>query len=234
MSDAPAPPAESQPADRSPRARLRRLWQQWIKPAVYVVLILGSFRTVVADWNDVPSGSMEPTIEPGDRIVVNKLAYQVHVPLLGWHLWEYGGPQRGDIVVCYSPANGVRLVKRVVAVPGDRIALRDNVLVIDGRPAQYQWDEAGAGNDGTETLAGRTHLLQRSPSIAAERDFAERVVPAGQYFVMGDNRDRSADSRSFGFVPRSQVVGRAFAVAFSLDPAHHRLPRWERFCKGLP
>ncbi len=126
MSEQP-PTAEPSPTE-GPGLKVRtlRFWREWIRPLLVVVIVLGSFRSSVADWNDVPTGSMRPTIIEGDRIVVNKLAYDLRVPLTGWRLVHRGDPQRGDVVICYSPADGTRLVKRVIAGPGDEIELRRN------------------------------------------------------------------------------------------------------------
>ena len=99
------------------RSRARRWWQQEIRPLLILALILFSIRSSLADWNDVPSGSMQPTILVGDRIFVNKLAYDLKVPFTTWHLAQWSNPQRGDIVVFYSPQDGTRLVKRVVGLP---------------------------------------------------------------------------------------------------------------------
>src|SRR5207302_3032432 len=109
-------------------------WRQWVKPFAIVLLVLFGVRSAVADWNDVPTGSMKPTILEGDRIFVNKLAYDLKVPFLGWRLARWGGPERGEVIVFASPADGTRLVKRVVGVPGDRIEVADNRLWVNGRP----------------------------------------------------------------------------------------------------
>ena len=227
-----------------PRRLLTRVWREWVLPIGVVVILLGSFRSAVADWNDVPTGSMKPTIVEGDRILVNKLAYDLKVPFTHWHVAEWGGPQRGDIVVCYSPANGDRLVKRVVGVPGDRVALVANRLWINGQPASYEPLDADAvdGFDAAlaagralaaETVGEREHPILLTPTVRAMRSFDEVTVPPGQYFMMGDNRDESADSRFFGFVDRDEIVGRAWAVAFSLDRDHWYVPRLDRFLHRL-
>ena len=119
------------------RSRLRRWWRQEIRPLLILALVLFSIRSSLADWNDVPSGSMQPTILVGDRIFVNKLAYDLKVPFTTWHLAEWSNPRRGDIVVFYSPHDGTRLVKRVVGLPGDKVELREEQLVINGNPVDY-------------------------------------------------------------------------------------------------
>src|SRR5947209_20355024 len=100
------------------KARVRKIWREWVKPLLILLLVLFSVRSAVADWNDVPTGSMKPTIMEGDRIFVNKLAYDLRVPFLDWRLASWADPQRGDVVTFASPADGTRLVKRVVGLPG--------------------------------------------------------------------------------------------------------------------
>ena len=120
------------------RGRVRHFLREWVKPIAIVLAVVGSFRSTFADWNDVPTGSMKPTILEGERIFVNKLAYDLKVPFTRWRLAVWDNPRRGDIVVLFSPADGRRLVKRVVGLPGDRIALVDNRLVINGTPVSYE------------------------------------------------------------------------------------------------
>src|SRR5258706_4905367 len=119
-------------------SRARNWWRKEIRPLLVLTLVLFSIRSSLADWNDVPSGSMRPTILEGDRIFVNKLAYDLKVPFTTRHIAEWSNPQRADIVVFFSPHNGKRLVKRVVGLPGDTIELRNNALVINGQLVEYQ------------------------------------------------------------------------------------------------
>src|SRR5664280_2814500 len=122
------------------RKRLLWLWNEWIKSLLIVLVVVGAFRSAVADWNDVPTGSMKPTILEGDRIMVNKLAYDLKVPFTRWRLARWGQPQRGDIVVLFSPADGQRLVKRVIGLPGDLLSLRNDRLFINGaRSPMSRW-----------------------------------------------------------------------------------------------
>lgn len=223
----------------------RRLWRNWIKPIGLLVLVLGSVRSAVADWNDVPTGSMKPTILEGDRIFVNKLAYDLKVPFTTWRLSQWGKPKRGDVVVFLEPTSGTRMVKRVVGLPGDRVALEGNRLLINGEAAHYiaadmtVFDQA-TQNDRigyalrTEQLGDRSHPVMVAARPLARQWFGERTVPAGMYFLMGDNRDNSRDSRVFGFVPRSCILGEATAVALSFDIAHGYQPRWKRFFTAIP
>jgi signal peptidase I len=201
-----------------------------------VVAVLAPLRSAVADWNDVPSGSMTPTILVGDRIFVNKLAYDLKVPFTTWHLATWADPQRGDIIVFRSPHDGTRLVKRVVGVPGDQIELRNDHLLINGQLASYASLRAESQPTFVvdETVSGKTHEVMIDPQLPAMRSFGPTQVPPGQYFVMGDNRDNSFDSRYFGFVPRDSVFGRAKFVAMSFDHARYFMPRFDRFGLSLP
>lgn len=221
----------------------RRVWKEWIKPFLMVLIVVGSLRSAVADWNDVPTGSMRPTILEGERIFVNKLAYDLKVPFTRIRVAEWGAPNRGDVVVLYSPADGKRLVKRVVGVPGDLLEMRNNRLTVNGEMAEYQAfdpeDRTALGLDGEpdevvewETVDSFTHPVTWTPYQPAQRYLGPLRVPDGKYWVMGDNRDNSKDSRSFGVVDRELIVGRATAVVVSFQTWHD--PRWDRFFLGLP
>src|SRR4026208_2347671 len=111
-----------------------RWWKREIRPLLILALILFSIRSSLADWNVVPSGSMQPTILEGDRVFVNKLAYDLKVPFTTWHVAEWSNPKRGDMVFFYSPYDGHRLVKRVIGLPGDTLELRNEILVLNGQP----------------------------------------------------------------------------------------------------
>src|SRR3954471_19229848 len=113
----------------------KKIFQE-IKVFLLMLLVICSLRSALADWNDVPTGSMKPTIEEGDRVVVNKLAYDLKVPFTTYEIAKWGDPKRGDIVVLFSPRDGVRLVKRVIAVPGDTVQLVENNLFINGKKQQ--------------------------------------------------------------------------------------------------
>ena len=119
------------------RVVARRWWRQEIRPLLVLAFVMFSIRSSLADWNDVPTGSMKPTILEGDRVFVNKLAYDLKVPFTTWHMAQWSNPQRGDIVVFFSPKEGQRLVKRVIGLPGDTVELRNEQLIINGQPVQY-------------------------------------------------------------------------------------------------
>jgi signal peptidase I len=207
-----------------------------------MVLIVSSMRSALADWNDVPTGSMKPTILEGDRVIVNKLAYDLKVPFSRVRIARWSEPQRGDVIVFYSPADGMRLVKRVIGLPGDTVAMRDEQLFINGEWAHWTSPSEVSGLSDfagqrawqvEEAVSGIHHMLMITENVPALRSFEARKVPAGEYFVMGDNRDDSNDSRYIGFIKREAIVGKATAVAFSFDRANHFKPRFDRFMTAL-
>ena len=210
-----------------------------IRIFILMILIVSSLRSALADWNDVPTGSMKPTIQEGDRVVVNKLAYDLKVPFTTISIVKWGDPVRGDIVVLFSPVDGTRLVKRVVAVPGDSVEMRENQLFVNGRIARQSpiaivsSDDYGSAYVMDEDLYGHNHRLMLTPDIPAVRSFGPTTVPEGNYYVLGDNRDNSNDSRFIGFIERRRIVGKAVAVAFSLDRKRYFVPRMDRFFEGL-
>jgi signal peptidase I len=226
------------------RARARQFWRKEIRPLAISALVIFAARSSFADWNKVPTGSMKPTILEGDRVFVNKMAYDLKVPFTTLHLAEWSAPQRGDIVVFYSPQDGTRLVKRTVGLPGDMVELRNDELIINGEKVAYQSitddllrdvaaTDRASSVYASEALPGRSHLVAGIPEISAKRNFGPTQVPEGCYFMMGDNRDNSYDSRYFGAVKRNRILGRATAVVASLDPEHHGRPRWDRFFSAL-
>lgn len=228
---------------RQSLSRVKRFWLEW-RAVVVFLLVMFPVRSSVADWYHVPSGSMKPTIIEGDRVFVNKLAYDLKVPFTTYRLAEWDNPKRGDVVTCLSPVNGIRLVKRVVAVPGDTVEMRDNQLRINRKQAEYKeldgrWSvnmEPEQLRDSVfkeETVESLSHPIMITPNRPAPRSFTPVVVPKGQYLLLGDNRDNSADSRYFGFAPRGNILGKATCVIASLNPNLLYLPRWGRFMEPL-
>ncbi len=226
------------------RGWLRRLWQDYRGFAVFLLLMVG-FRSAWADWVYVPSGSMNPTIIEGDRLLVNKHIYGLRVPLTLVHITPGADPRRGDIIVFDSPVNGTSLVKRVIAVPGDTVSLDQEQLMVNGVPARY----ARGNTSELRTLLratraehptvlresgdGPAHDILLLHDRWAPATFGPLVVPRGMYFVLGDNRDNSADSRYIGLVPRRNIVGRATHVVVSLNPDRYYLPRSGRLLQSL-
>ncbi len=208
-----------------------------------MLAIVLPLKSAIADYNWVPTGSMKPTILEGDLILVNKLAYDLKVPFTLARVASWEDPARGDVVVFFSPADGTRLVKRVVGIPGDQLELRENTLILNGKPMDYAVHaEHGFGSEiyedshpvlATESGEGRPHWVMALPGRPARRSFAPVTVPPGQYFMMGDSRDNSADSRYFGWVERRQIVGRAGRVLVSLDKNHGGIPRVKRTLSPL-
>ncbi|MCP4663231.1 MAG: signal peptidase I [bacterium] len=231
---------------RKPRSGWAILWREWLRPLLLIAVVMFSFRSAVADWNDVPTGSMKPTILEGDRIFINKIAYDLKFPFTTWRLAEWDDPNWGDIVVLRSPEDGKRLVKRVVGLPGDIIEIRGSRLYVNGEPASYLRLEQEVVDQidrelqpaflfANEVVAGRRHpvmITLGSPGTSSSSGPFQ--VPESQFFVMGDNRSNSRDSRWFGPVDRTAILGRATAVALSVDPERHYMPRWSRFFSRLP
>ena len=224
-------------------SKLLLILRGWGFSLVVALLIATSFKSAIADWNDIPSGSMEPTILIGDRILVNKLAYDLKVPYTSLHLTKWSDPKRGDIVVFYSPKDGKRLIKRVVGIPGDTLAMRRNRLFINGQFIKYaplpqisldqiELSEHSGYVFFKEKLPGKHHAVMFSRSRPYLNAFEPVIIPEGRYFMMGDNRDNSADSRFFGFVDRKLIVGRATMVVISREGSFLN-PRWSRFFKDL-
>jgi signal peptidase I len=204
------------------------------------------FRSALADWMVVPSGSMNPTIVEGDRILVDKQAYGLRIPFTTTRLTKGNDPQRGDIAIFASPKDGsTTLVKRIVGLPGDTVEMRDEQLLINGVAIGYAPASDVADADlprttrtldhryATEKLAERPHSIMVLPQRSAMRSFGPTTVPQGQYLFLGDSRDNSEDSRYIGFAPRDSIVGRAFKVAYSLDSDRWYWPRGDRFLAPL-
>ena len=221
--------------------------KSWItanKGFLMFLVLFGVFRTAVADWNPIPSGSMRPNLLEGDVVFVNRLAYNLKVPLTDVVLARLGDPARGDVVTFSSPKDGVRLIKRLIAVPGDVVEMRNERLVINGREAGYDVvgtvsEQIGATTTTTtafhltETTDGEQRSILVMPDIQAARTFGPVTVPEGQYMMLGDNRDNSSDSRFIGFVPRELLIGRAERVLVSADIKGNWMPRGSRFLMAL-
>ncbi len=227
------------------KLNFKLFWRNWCQPILVVVVVLCSFRSAVADWNDVPTGSMKPSILIGDRIFVNKLAYDLKVPFTTIHLAKWGDPERGDLVVLFSPEDGTRLVKRVVGLPGDVVAMRDNLLILNDEPVSYsrldadsveqiEAAERGKYDFALEALGTHDHPVMSTPRIVARRSFEPVVLGPEEYWVMGDNRDQSKDSRYWGVASRDSIVGRVSRVVFSVNSERYYLPRLDRFFRRIP
>jgi signal peptidase I len=192
-------------------------------PVLLVVLILRSF---LVEPFQIPSGSMRPTLEIGDFILVNKFTYGLRLPVINTKFVELNEPERGDVMVFRFPDEpSVNFIKRVIGLPGDRIRYEDKQLYVNGDPIPKRLIEEGPTKAPEELLLLESldeveHHIYNNPRAPGPQ-MRELVVPEGHYFTMGDNRDHSNDSRYWGFVPEQNIVGRAFAV-------------WMRWDGGLP
>ena len=213
---------------------LKKLWREYRGFTLFVILMV-IFRSALADWNTVPTGSMKPTILEGDRIFVNKLAYDLRVPLTHVSIFRIADPKRGDIVVFDSKAADTRLVKRVIGLPGDIVEMQDNRVRINGVEARYSNVEYTAeAIFAVESYAGMAHRIEMAPTgVGYFSSFGPVKVPQGHYLVLGDNRDNSADSRVRGFIPRGEIVGEARTVVLSVNYDRYYLPRVDRFFRDL-
>ncbi|MCX8085403.1 MAG: signal peptidase I [Rhodocyclaceae bacterium] len=223
---------------RAPEAK-EPLWVEWGASFFPIILIVFLLRSFLVEPFKIPSGSMIPTLLVGDFIAVNKFAYGIRLPVINKKIIEIGQPQRGDVVVFrYPPDPSLDYIKRIVGLPGDRVAYLDKRLIINGEPLPIERD--GDYFDAERlfyTPRYREKLGEVEHAIIIEDDapayvphvmqFPQREkclyntagfvceVPPGHYFVMGDNRDNSQDSRVWGFVPDENLVGKAFFVWFN-------------------
>ncbi|MCG2634825.1 MAG: signal peptidase I [Gammaproteobacteria bacterium] len=195
-------------------------------PVILVVFVLRAF---VAEPFRIPSGSMIPTLQVGDFILVNKFSYGIRFPLFNREILSLGQPQRGDVVVFrYPPEPEIDYIKRVVGLPGDRITYVNKQLHINGEPVVYEAIDEGQPfgiNRFVENFGAGGHRVQTYSDRGIRR--FESVVPEGHYFVMGDNRDNSKDSRVWGFVPAENLVGKAFMIWMNWDSSATRV-KWGR------
>lgn len=180
----------------------------WLKkealPLLLMLGLLAAARDTLANHYVVPSASMQPTLEPGDRVVVDMRAYGLRVPFTTRELLKGQAPQRGEVAVFDSPLDGTRLIKRVAAVAGDEVQLHDGHLIINGHPL------ALPGAQPREDFGSRTATL--ALEMGGGPDITGTVVPAGKLLMLGDHRGNSADGRFFGFVDADSVYGRAVAI----------------------
>jgi len=205
-------------------------------PIILIVLLVRSF---VVEPFRIPSGSMMPTLLVGDFILVNKFSYGIRLPVLNSKILDTGEPQRGDVIVFRYPENpSIDYIKRVVGVPGDHIVYRNKVLYINGEeaPQQYLGSYLGEGSGKmmtgarrlNEDLLGTKHDILIVPGRNIRTGDYSFVVPKGQYFAMGDNRDNSSDSRFWGTVPEENLVGKAFMIWMSWDWDKDYFVSWGR------
>ncbi|MFM1897581.1 MAG: hypothetical protein RLZZ385_2655 [Pseudomonadota bacterium] len=215
--------------------KLKLFWRE-NRQFLFLLACIVFFKSAIADLSSISGASMQPTLLDGDKVWVNKLAYDVKVPFTEITLAAVSDPARGDIVIIDSSAAEKRLVKRIIGIPGDTIYMQNNAVVINGQAANYE--VVNRDDDAViivEELPEHAHQAQLSQHYAnrTARSFGPVSVPDGQYFVLGDNRDNSADSRVYSFVPREEIIGRSSSVVFSLDRDNSFLPRGDRFLADL-
>jgi signal peptidase I len=219
-------------------ARKEPIYVEYARAFFPVILIVFVIRSFLAEPFRIPSESMLPTLYVGDFILVNKFSYGVRLPVANSKILETNQPKRGEVAVFRFPGDpSINYIKRVIGIPGDRILYKDKTLYIngtpvaqaDGRPYFFSPASNAHGQETlrlTEDLDGIRHdiLTTKRPEVP----LPEIVVPAGKYFVMGDNRDHSNDSRYWGFVPDRNLVGKAFLIWFSWDVVGQDKRFWER------
>ncbi len=194
--------------------------REYIEAIILAIVIAFFVRTFVIQAYKIPSGSMKPTLLIGDHLLVTKFNYGVKLPLLRYTLIPFGNPKRGDIIVFIYPEDRSKdFIKRMVGLPGDTIEIRDKKVFING----LLWSDA----NGTHV----DHLV--IPGAVQPRDnFGPVTVPEDSFFVMGDNRDESYDSRFWGFVRQQDILGKALIIYWSWNSEDHSL-RWSRIGKTL-
>ena len=226
----------SEPATGAPPSRIVEYSKSFF-PVFLIVLVLRSF---IVEPFRIPSNSMMPTLLTGDFILVNKFRYGIRLPVIDTRIVEVGLPERGDVVVFRFPEDpSTPFIKRVVGVPGDRIAYYDKVLYVNDEPMEqspvgrYVGFGSGAVMNGAslrvERLADVGHHILIQPEAHTVQGTA--VVPEGHYFVLGDNRDNSRDSRYWGTVSEELLIGKAFRIWMNWDFGHGI--DWKRIGKSI-
>lgn len=219
-------------------------------PILLVVLILRCF---ILEPFRIPSGSMRPTLLEGDFILVNKFAYGLHLPFVDDFEIGTGQPKRGEVVIFKHMKHGesIDMIKRVVGLPGDHVEYKNNVVYINGEPVKKDLLQETNDQEPSQPMPWRVRLEEEvlgnikheiylhTQEAPHQYKYADVVVPEGQYFVMGDNRDNSDDSRFWGFVNKKDIMGRALGIWFSWDSTPKGLEcltkcvRWQRIGNGL-
>jgi signal peptidase I len=223
-----------------PQSTGRWIWE-WVKSISVAILLYLVIRTFAVEAFKIPTGSMEKTLLVGDFLLVNKAVYGAHVPFTGIRTPAFESPQWGDVIVFEYPIDPSKnYVKRVVGLPGDTVAMRSGALHVNGRRTSenyVQHTQPGGDYYDPQFEWQRSYLAPHVDPLSyrpTRDDWGPLVVPAGAYFVMGDNRDNSQDSRYWGFVDRSLIKGRPLVIYYSFDRSRLRpLPwltevRWDR------
>ena len=186
--------------------KLIAVFRTEILPLLVILLLVTAARSSLADHYYVPSGSMEYSLMPGDHVVVDKTAYGIRLPYTKIHLTNTQGPAAGDVVTFDSPLDGILLIKRVVAVGGDRVSVTDGRLTVNGKPMEI------SPRENIEEFNNHEALLNLQQGGGP--DITDVIVPPGKLLVMGDHRGDSIDGRFFGFINKNEVYGRAIGVYY--------------------
>jgi signal peptidase I len=206
-----------------PKRRRKSIVREYAEAIAIAVLLALVIRSLVVQAFTIPSGSMMDTLLVGDYILVNKFLYGPELPLVDWRLPAIRDPRRGDIIVFKYPQDEKRdFIKRIVATPGERVQVRGHQVLVNGRPLQEPYTKFAdsGGVRGGEAYCGYAYGCEPT------------LVPPDAYFVMGDNRDNSQDSRYWGFVKRDKIKGKAFLIYWSWDGDRHWL-RWWRLANYI-
>ncbi|MBT8145383.1 MAG: signal peptidase I [Gammaproteobacteria bacterium] len=202
-------------------------------PVLLIVLVLRSF---VIEPYQIPTGSMIPTLQVGDFILVNKYAYGLRLPVIGTKILEVGEPERGEVMVFIPPHENKYYIKRVIGLPGDRIRYEGKVLYVNGEEMVRDYVGPASIDFGSQSIPGQlyneqlgdvAHPVQVTELQLGRQGRTSWIVPDGHYFMMGDNRDNSADSRVWGPVSETKIIGKAVAIWLHKDPGFN-LPNFSR------
>ncbi len=228
------------PTEAVQRALKEPLLVEYARAFFPVILIVFLLRAFLVEPFRIPSGSMLPSLLVGDFILVNKFAYGIRLPVINEKVVDIDLPKRGDVAVFRFPRHpSDNYIKRVIGLPGDHIVYKNKQLYINGQLVErsreenvYAYTEVGqphvSAKQYTETLDGVAHTIWLTSGLNQEPEPVDIVVEAGHYFVMGDNRDQSNDSRYWGTVPEANLVGEAFLIWFSWDFANGGGVNWKR------
>jgi len=220
--------------ERTVTINIYKMWKN-NRFLIFFIFLMVVFRTSLADWNTVPTGSMKPTILEGDRIWVNKIAYDLKIPFTNIAVKTFSNPQRGDIIIFESKKAAKRLVKRIIGLPGDTVSMSNNIISINGTKLNYQLVEQYPDKLIAEEISADAsyHIQIHQHTNNMISNFYPVKIPGNFYLVLGDNRENSADSRYIGFIPRNEIIGRAQHVVMSLNYDNYYLPRINRFLQKL-
>lgn len=236
------------------KRKLKTIWKEW-KTTIFVIFVIMIIRSSFFNWYTIPSSSMNPTLVEGDLVTVNMMAYDLHLPFTNINLHTFSEPERGDIIATFmnDEGNSIRYVKRVIGKPNDRIKMVNNILYVN----DVEFSQTSNNLDLNELPQAREGFAYKTfnekqgdleyPVIYAVskkgydmtqylknntiKNFNEIVVPEGKYFIMGDNRNLSKDSRFIGFADRDDIIGKITGITFNYSSLYTETP--VRFLKDV-